>query len=348
MKYLIAIASVSFVIAAPAFASVRESARMWTGRSLPVQLAEDAPAQSSVFGGFGITYPEGTGFGRQLSEGAREVDFFYEWSGAKPGEHHIEVRWLKEGAVISQSSNTIDAVAGKTNVQLKMSNGEPLPNGSYKVEWTDNGQPMPETEFTIGKPSGEKSTKELHEVLKGANEASDINAGLAAMQAGDYQRAISVLQPAAAGGNVKAQQLLGIIYTEAPGVKNYAEAVKWLQPAAEHGDPVAQTELGNVYANGGDGVVKDDEQSAKWYRVAAEQGEGKAQRNLGAYYVNGIGGVPRDPVQAYTWEILAIERLNGQDRDLAVQVRDIAAQGLTAEQRQQAESMAKDWKPKTQ
>lgn len=347
MNYLIAVASISFVIAAPAFADVGESAGVPKGWPPPIQLAQNAPAQSSVFGGFGITYPEGTGFGQELNEGAHEVDFFYEWSGAKPGEHHIEVHWLKEGQVISQSSNTIDAVAGKTNIQLKMSNGEPLPNGSYKVEWTDNGQPMPGTEFTIGKPSSDKSTQQLREALQVANDANDFNAGVAAFKNQDFPRAIQALQGPAAHGNTKAQVVLGQIYAYAPGVKNYAEAVKWLQSPAEQGDDLSQSSLGDIYATGGDGIAQDYGEAAKWYRLAAERNNAHAQRALGAFYVNGLG-VPVDLVQAYTWELLAIRQLEGQDRDFAVQVRDIAAQGMTPEQRQQAETMAKDWKPKTQ
>ena len=472
MKYLIAAASISFVIAAPAFAGVGNSDGVPKGWPTPIQLAQNAPALSSVFGGFGITYPEGTGFGRELKEGAREVDFFYEWSGAKPGEHHIEVHWLKDGQVISQSSNTIDAVAGKTNIHLKMSNGEPLSNGSYKVEWTDNGQPMPATDFTIGKPSGDKATQQLHEALQAADAAqqaamkgapagsvvrsrgiksseiagfdTDFPEGVhqvdywyewsgaqpgrrvdvrwlkdgaaisegsdtinsqsgtnnvhinltngaplpngsyqvvmiedgkawppltftigkssvekaaaampdgdldAAMRAGDYQRAVRLLEPPATAGNTKAQVLLGTIYSHGEtGMKNYAEAVKWLQPAAEHGDSQAQSQLGVIYAGGGDGVAQDWEQSGKWYRLAAEQGEAYGQRALGGYYVNGVGGLPRDYVQGYMWEALAIRQLDGDARDIAVQIRDFAAQQMTPEQKDQAEHMAKDWKPKT-
>jgi hypothetical protein len=420
MKHVIAVTGVFLALLVPAFAG---------GERLPLQLAEE---QRFSFGAFSISAQESTGFGSQLSEGIHEVDFAYEWSGATPGQHRVVVRWLKDGAVISESPNTLATPAGKTSVQIKMSNGAPLPNGNYTWQPIDNDKLFMEDAFTIGKPrsKAEQDVKDavssaslrgapagsvirtrgvkapeaanagpdfaegVHEVdywyewsgaqpgyrvevrlLKDDNvvsqstdtlstasgqnnvqfkfstgaplpsgnyqiamiedgkpwpllaftigkpradhAAEDVppagaayDGGVAAFQAGNFEDAIRILEPDAQAGNVKSQVLLGLIYGNAERVKDGGRAVGWLRPAAERGDPQAQQALGSLYIDG--------------------------------------TAVPKDLVQGYMWETLAMPKLDGQQRDLAKQFRDAAAQVMSPEQRQRGESMAKDWKPKTQ
>ena len=59
-------------------------------------------------------------------------------------------------------------------------------------------------------------------------------------------------------------------------------------------------------------------------------------------YENGRG-VPQDDVQAYMWYNLAASRSTGEDRDGAVANRDLAAEELTADQRAEAQRLAREW-----
>jgi len=80
----------------------------------------------------------------------------------------------------------------------------------------------------------------------GALLAADFDAGLAALQKGDYAAALR----------------------------------EWTPLAAKQGDAEAQFNLGVMYHNG-HGVSQDDKTAAKWFRLAAEQGDAAAQFNLG-------------------------------------------------------------------
>ena len=81
---------------------------------------------------------------------------------------------------------------------------------------------------------------------------------------------------------------------------DYAAALREFRPLAEQGDADEQTGLGLIYANGGRGVPQDDIEAVKWYRRVAEQGIAKAQAALGFMHAYG-NGVPKDAVQAYAW-----------------------------------------------
>ena len=96
----------------------------------------------------------------------------------------------------------------------------------------------------------------------------DSQAGLDALQSGDYQTALEI----------------------------------W-EPLAEQGDANAQTNLGTMYSKG-DGVPQDDVKAAEWFRKAAEQGYPAGQHYLGFMYASGKG-VPLDYVSAYAWFALA-------------------------------------------
>jgi hypothetical protein len=98
--------------------------------------------------------------------------------------------------------------------------------------------------------------------------AGDLEDGLAAYQAGDYQKAFRL----------------------------------W-KSLAEQGDAGVQFNLGVMYARG-EGVPEDDAKAVHWYRKAAEQGSAKAHISLGLMYYKGEG-VPEDFVRAYAWTSIA-------------------------------------------
>ncbi len=138
------------------------------------------------------------------------------------------------------------------------------------------------------------------------------------------------------------------MYRKGQGVpQDYAEAPRWYRQAAEQGDADAQYNLGVMY-NDGQGVAQDYAEAVRWYRRAAEQDDAAAQVALGVMYGKGHG-MPQDYVQAHMWYNLAVSRLpSGENRDRAVNNREIAAAKLTAAQIAEAQRLAGDWKPKAQ
>lgn len=126
---------------------------------------------------------------------------------------------------------------------------------------------------------------------------------------------------------------------------DYATAVRLWRPLAEQGNPEAQFILGQMY-NTGRGVAQDHPEAVKWYRRAAEQGDVLAQAVLGAMY-GGEEGVPPDYVQSYMWSNLAASRASTQeDRDMALEMRNLVETKMTPAQLAEAQRLAREWKPK--
>ena len=126
---------------------------------------------------------------------------------------------------------------------------------------------------------------------------------------------------------------------------DYATALRELRPFAEQGNVAAQYSLGFMYEMGR-GVLQDYAEAVKWYRRAAEQGNAPAQFNLGTMYEKGQG-VTQDYVQAHMWYNLANSRsLPGGIRDMTVKNRDIVAAKMTPVQIDEAQRLAREWKPK--
>ncbi|MFM2366475.1 MAG: hypothetical protein RIR95_1083, partial [Pseudomonadota bacterium] len=73
-------------------------------------------------------------------------------------------------------------------------------------------------------------------LMSPTGQARDLEVGLAAARAGDYETALR----------------------------------EW-RPLADQGHADAQAFLGAMYING-DGVARDPEEAARWYRLAADQG----------------------------------------------------------------------------
>ncbi len=131
--------------------------------------------------------------------------------------------------------------------------------------------------------------------------ASEIDAGIAAVENEDYDKAFSIFSRLANAGNAEAQHNLAMLYRAGKGVKkDLASSLKWFRRAAEQGIADAQYYLGYMYDNG-EAVEKSAQYAFIWYRKAAEQGHGLAQINLGVLYVSGEPSVPQDVEQAYLW-----------------------------------------------
>ncbi len=152
-------------------------------------------------------------------------------------------------------------------------------------------------------------------------------------ESGDYAKALKIIEPMGIQGNAKAQNLLGIMYSDGLGVrknntnalkwfrkageqdyfvafnnlyfmykngkgtkKNSAEALKWLCKAGEQGDYYALIELVDMYRKG-KFVKKDNTKVLKWLRKAAEQEHDFGLQELGLMYFEG-NGVPQDYAEA--------------------------------------------------
>ena len=130
----------------------------------------------------------------------------------------------------------------------------------------------------------------------------DAEAGAAAYDAGDYDKARHIWQPLAEKGDVRAQRGMGKLYEKGRGVeRDFAMAFKWYRPAAEKGDAESQYRLSVGYGYGLGGVKKDEAKAMEWLRKAAENGQKRAQRSLAKGYEDGLNGLPRDPEKAKYW-----------------------------------------------
>ena len=121
---------------------------------------------------------------------------------------------------------------------------------------------------------------------------------------------------------------------------SFSDAANHFKQAADQGNAGAQYNLGLMY-NDGQGVTKNRKEAARWFQKAAERGFAKAQDILGLMYSNGKI-VPRDYIQAHMWFHLA--GINGEPD--STMSRDIIASMMTPSQIEQAQKLAKEWKPK--
>ena len=84
--------------------------------------------------------------------------------------------------------------------------------------------------------------------------------------------------------------------------------------------------------------------AAAWFRRAADQGRATAQGSLGAMYAEGRG-VPQGYVFAHMWFNLVGAGGNEDARERARKVRDALEKVMSREQVEEAERLAREWKP---
>ncbi len=127
---------------------------------------------------------------------------------------------------------------------------------------------------------------------------------------------------------------------------DYGAALRELRPLAEQGHAQAQYKLGRMY-RAGVGVPRDAAVAAIWSRRAAEQGDALAQFDLGIMYATGQG-VAQDYVQAHLWFDLAARQQDVAFRisSRAASIRDLVAEEMTAAQVAEARRLAREWTAK--
>jgi TPR repeat protein len=127
---------------------------------------------------------------------------------------------------------------------------------------------------------------------------------------------------------------------------DYAEALRLWGQLVDQGNARAQFNVGKMYYIG-QGVQRDYAKADEWFQKAADQGFAYAQFNLGAAYEDGGLGVPRDYALAHMWFNLASSPATDPElREMAVQNRDQVAAKMTPAQIDEAQRMAREWKPR--
>jgi TPR repeat protein len=108
-------------------------------------------------------------------------------------------------------------------------------------------------------------------LLLGGTASADLEAGLAAYRAGDYQTAYEHWLPQAEGGSTEAQFNLGLLHEHGLGRPvDLERAMKWYLRSADGGFARAQYRVAEIYESG-EGVERDPVQAYKWFKLAAAQ-----------------------------------------------------------------------------
>jgi TPR repeat protein len=105
-------------------------------------------------------------------------------------------------------------------------------------------------------------------------QAAGYDAGLKAMQQGQYAKAFKAWKPLAESGKTEVQAAIAVMYHTGRGVdQDYHQALNWYRKAAEKGNAAAQANLGVMYAKGV-GTQADEVMAYVWYDLAAAKGLG--------------------------------------------------------------------------
>lgn len=175
------------------------------------------------------------------------------------------------------------------------------------------------------------------------NASAGFTEGASAYNARQYARALKEITPLAKAGHAGSQHLLGLMYYMGRGVtRDYRQAMHWHRKAAEQGHADAQYVVGAMFYTG-NAVDTDHRQAVAWFRRAAEKGHAEAQHALALMYRHHAAGLPQDKVLAYMLWNLAAAGGNAN----AVEQRAEIAKRMTPEQIEEAQSMARAWRPGT-
>ena len=113
-------------------------------------------------------------------------------------------------------------------------------------------------------------------------------AGMDAVDAEDYGKAMEYYQLAADAGNAEGWRAIGYLYDYGLGVEQSLEkALEYYQLAADLGDPRAFCNIGSMYHNG-DGVEQDTGKAIEYFEKACDLGYAEACTKLGSIYYYGI------------------------------------------------------------
>jgi len=138
--------------------------------------------------------------------------------------------------------------------------------------------------------------------------AEPIDDGLAAFQSEDYARALEILLPLAAAGNLEASYTVGVIYDFGRGVnQDDMTAGTWYRIAAVQGMAEAQLAMAMLF-DSGEGILQNFVEVFAWSSIAADQGLPRAARlrDSVASFMSRIVRTNADALKAKYWDLYVV------------------------------------------
>ena len=135
--------------------------------------------------------------------------------------------------------------------------------------------------------------------------ANDIGAAFKYLQAGEFQKALPIIQDLAQRGDAIAQSHLGLMYFNGDGVdKDFNKASYWYEKSATSGlihqaTVDAMFQLAVLFKGYG-GHPKDMARMIHWLEQAGNAGDVEAMNQLGLLFYDGQG-VTKDYAKAFEW-----------------------------------------------
>lgn len=172
--------------------------------------------------------------------------------------------------------------------------------------------------------------------------AADLDAGIAALQQGNFGNAQEIFIEEAGKGNPIGEFMLGVMAEQGFGQeKNPEKAIEWYTKAADRGMASAAYNLARFYENG-TGVEKDVKRAIDHLTAAAVKGHGRAMHNLGRIYESDTAGKP-DLAEALKWYSASATFMTGADRAIAVDTITNLHERMTAAEIQEGDSRYNAW-----
>lgn len=122
----------------------------------------------------------------------------------------------------------------------------------------------------------------------------------------DPKAALRAYEQAAAGGNIDAAYIAGVMYAENFNIPpDEQKSSKWLRVAAEGGHAAAMADYGLLVYQGV-GTEQSEKQAAAWFQKSAQKGDAEGQF-LYAFTLAKGEGVERNFEDAYYWVLKSIQ-----------------------------------------
>ncbi|CAM3720683.1 hypothetical protein LIHA111178_04925 [Litorimonas haliclonae] len=122
----------------------------------------------------------------------------------------------------------------------------------------------------------------------------------------DPKAALKAYEQAAAGGNIDAAYIAGVMYAENFNIPpDEQKSSKWLRVAAEGGHAAAMADYGLLVYQGV-GTKQSEKQAAAWFQKSAQKGDPEGQF-LYAFTLAKGEGVERNFEDAYYWVLKSIQ-----------------------------------------
>jgi TPR repeat protein len=134
----------------------------------------------------------------------------------------------------------------------------------------------------------------------------------------DPKAALKAYEQAAAGGNIEAAYIAGVMYAENFNIPpNEQKSSKWLRVAAEGGHAAAMADYGLLVYQGVS-VEKSEKEAAAWFQKSAEKGDPEGQF-LYAFTLAKGEGVKQNFGDAYYW---VLKSLANSDKAADIDIYD--------------------------